>query len=46
MAHVWSDTRDPLIISISLTETKLTIPVRDTVINEIGELIFDEYHVQ
>lgn len=45
-AIVWSDTRDPLIISISLTETKLTIPERDTVINEIGELIFDEYHVQ
>lgn len=45
-AIVWSETRAPLIISISLTETKLSIAERDTVINEIGELIFDEYHVQ
>ncbi|UPR58770.1 class A beta-lactamase [Vibrio sp. ED004] len=45
-AIVWSETRAPLIISISLTETELTISERDTVINEIGELIFDEYHVQ
>ncbi|MFA0194694.1 class A beta-lactamase [Vibrio artabrorum] len=45
-AIVWSETRAPLIISISLTETKLTIPERDTVINEIGELIFDAYLVQ
>ncbi|WP_261886321.1 class A beta-lactamase [Vibrio pomeroyi] len=45
-AIVWSETRAPLIISISLTETELTIPERDAVINEIGELIFDEYHVQ
>ncbi len=45
-AIVWSETRAPLIISISLTETELTIPERDTVINEIGELIFDDYRVQ
>ncbi|MEZ8630804.1 class A beta-lactamase [Vibrio lentus] len=45
-AIVWSENRAPLIISISLTETKLTIPERDTVINEIGELIFDAYLVQ
>ena len=45
-AMVWSENRAPLIISISLTETKLTIPERDTVINEIGELIFDAYLVQ
>ncbi|KAA8679835.1 class A beta-lactamase [Vibrio gigantis] len=45
-AIVWSETRAPLIISISLTETELTIPERDAVINEISELIFDEYCVQ
>lgn len=45
-AIVWSETRAPLIISISLTETELTIPERDAVINEISELIFDEYRVQ
>ena len=45
-AIVWCETRAPLIISISLTETELTIPERDTVINEIGELIFDDYRVQ
>ena len=45
-AIVWSETRAPLIISISLTESELTIPERDTVINEIGELIFDDYRVQ
>lgn len=45
-AIVWSETQAPLIISISLTETKLTIPERDAVINEIGELIFDEYRVK
>ncbi|PTO97118.1 class A beta-lactamase [Vibrio sp. 10N.286.48.B8] len=45
-AIVWSENRAPLIISISLTETELTIPERDTVINEIGELIFDEYRVK
>ncbi|PMM07245.1 class A beta-lactamase [Vibrio kanaloae] len=38
-AIVWSETHAPLIISISLTETELTIPERDTVINEIGELL-------
>ena len=45
-AIVWGETRAPLIISISLTESELTIPERDTVINEIGELIFDDYRVQ
>ncbi|WP_215405426.1 class A beta-lactamase [Vibrio gigantis] len=45
-AIVWSETRAPLIISIYLTETELTIPERDAVINEISELIFDEYRVQ
>ncbi|MEZ8720848.1 class A beta-lactamase [Vibrio pomeroyi] len=45
-AIVWSETRAPLIISISLTETELTLQERDTVINEIGELIFEEYRVE
>ncbi|MEZ8370355.1 class A beta-lactamase [Vibrio splendidus] len=44
-AIVWSVTRAPLIISISLTEIELTIQERDTVINEIGQLIFDAYRV-
>ncbi|MEZ9314212.1 class A beta-lactamase [Vibrio lentus] len=45
-AMVWSENRAPLIISISLTETELTIQERDKVINEIGQLIFDAYLVQ
>ncbi|MCB5361333.1 class A beta-lactamase [Vibrio lentus] len=45
-AMVWSENRAPLIISISLTETELTIQERDTVINEIGQLVFDAYLVQ
>lgn len=45
-AIVWNENRDPLIISISITETELTIQERDQVINQVGQHIFDAYLVQ
>ncbi|KAB0479732.1 class A beta-lactamase [Vibrio chagasii] len=45
-AIVWSEHRDPLIISVALTETEFTLQERDKVINEVGQLIFDTYLVK
>jgi beta-lactamase class A len=45
-AMLWSSERQPLIISIYLTETELEMAVRNEIIVEIGKLIFDEYAVK
>lgn len=45
-AAIWTDEREPLIISIYLTQTNLSMPERNQVINEIGKAIFEEYAVK
>ncbi|MGF1850338.1 class A beta-lactamase [Vibrio satsumensis] len=45
-AAIWTDKREPLIISIYLTQTNLSMPERNQVINEIGKAIFEEYAVK
>jgi len=45
-AMVWHADRQPLIISIYLTETELSMAERNKVIAEIGLKIFNEYEVK
>ncbi|MGF1778444.1 GMA family class A beta-lactamase [Vibrio nomapromontoriensis] len=45
-AAIWNDEREPLIISIYLTQTNLSMSERNKVINEIGKAIFEEYAVK
>ncbi|MGF1777159.1 GMA family class A beta-lactamase [Vibrio nomapromontoriensis] len=42
-AAIWTNEREPLIISIYLTQTNLSMPERNQVISEIGKAIFEEY---
>ena len=45
-AMLWNSGRQPLIISIYLTETELAMAMRNEIIVEIGKLIFKEYAVK
>ncbi|QUM76713.1 class A beta-lactamase [Moritella sp. 24] len=45
-AMLWHSERQPLIISIYLTETELAMVMRNEIIVEIGKLIFKEYAVK
>ncbi|MFT5234874.1 MAG: beta-lactamase class A [Shewanella sp.] len=45
-AIIWNTKRAPLIISIYLTETELSMAERDSVIAEIGEEILNKYAVK
>lgn len=45
-AMLWNSERQPLIISIYLTETELAMAMRNEIIVEIGKLIFKEYAVK
>ncbi len=45
-AMLWHSERQPLIISIYLTETELAMAMRNEIIVEIGKLIFKEYAVK
>ncbi|MGR5295211.1 class A beta-lactamase [Vibrio mediterranei] len=43
---LWADNRKPLIISIYLTQTDLSMSERNQIINEIGGLIFQTYAIK
>ncbi|WP_240207495.1 class A beta-lactamase [Vibrio sp. CyArs1] len=45
-AIIWKEQRSPIFISIYLTNTKLSMAERNSVINEIGMHIFEEYSVK
>lgn len=45
-AIIWNERREPLIISIYLTQTELSMTERNLVITEIGTKIFKEYAVK
>ncbi|MGF1755032.1 class A beta-lactamase, partial [Vibrio makurazakiensis] len=45
-AVIWNNEREPLIISIYLTQTNLSMPKRNQAINEIGKAIFEKYAVK
>lgn len=43
---IWADNRKPLVISIYLTQTDLSMSERNQIINEIGGLIFQTYAIK
>ncbi len=45
-AVIWTTTRKPLIISIYMTQTALSMPERDKVMNEIAQHILTEFAVK
>ncbi|MGF1703276.1 class A beta-lactamase [Photobacterium makurazakiensis] len=45
-AVIWTQKREPLIISIYLTQTELSMPERNLIITEVGQNVFKEYSVK
>lgn len=45
-AIILTTERESLFISISLTQTELSMSERNSIINEIGKNIFEEYSVK
>ncbi|WP_420807262.1 class A beta-lactamase [Alteromonas facilis] len=45
-AIIWNSSRPPIILSIYLTQTQLSLSERNAVIAEIGNAVFHHYHVQ
>ena len=45
-AVIWTKKREPLFISIYLTQTELSMSERNLIITEIGKNIFEEYSVK
>lgn len=45
-ALIWAEQRAPMIISIYMTQTDLSLSERNSIINDIGQQIFSEYSVE